>query len=79
MARSHEYYVVFHQNEWKIKYDNEHYGPYKTQREAYEVAVDAAQKAGAKGEQAQVFIQRRDNNQFRVEWTYGKDPYPPPG
>lgn len=78
MAR-HEYYVVFHENEWKVKYNGKHYGPYRTQRIAYEDAVEAAQKAGRKGEQAQVFIQRRDNNQFRIEWTYGKDPYPPPG
>jgi hypothetical protein len=74
-----KYYVVFHEGAWKITYDGKRYGPYANQREAYRSAVDAAQKAGKQGDQAQVFIQRRDNNEFRVEWTYGNDPYPPPG
>jgi hypothetical protein len=75
----HDYYVVHHQGEWKISYNGKHYGPYDTQRIAYLIAVDAAQKAGTGGDTAQVHIQRRDNNQWRTEWTYGKDPYPPPG
>ena len=75
----HKYFVVFHQGQWKINYNGKHYGPYANQRAAYQDAVETAQKAGKKGDQAQVFIQRRDNNQWRAEWTYGKDPYPPPG
>ena len=75
----HDYYVVHHQGEWKISYQQKHYGPYNTQRDAYRVAVDTAKKAGDGGDTAQVHIQRKDNNQFRTEWTYGKDPYPPPG
>lgn len=74
----HKYYVVLHEGRWKITYDTDRYGPYQTQRDAYLTAVDAAKEAGEHGDQAQVFIQGRDN-QFRAEWTYGKDPYPPPG
>jgi len=74
----HKYFVVLHEGKWKISYDGKHYGPYDTQRLAYLSAAEAAKKAGDKGDQAQVFIQGKDN-QFRAEWTYGKDPYPPPG
>jgi hypothetical protein len=35
--------------------------------------VDAAYEAGKKGLNGQVLLQ----DQFSVEWTYGKDPYPP--
>ena len=77
MAR-HQYYVVKHENEWKIKYNGTHYGPYDTQRVAIRYAVDAAHKAGEKGDDAQVLVQGSDNK-FRIEWTYGNDPYPPKG
>lgn len=69
------YYVVYHQGEWKIKYNDKHFGPYSTQKAAIRAAVDAAHKG--KGD-SQVLVQGH-NNQFRTEWTYGNDPYPPPG
>lgn len=77
MAR-HKYYVVLHQGEWKIKYGEKHFGPYRTQADAIRKAVDAAHKVGDKGGEAQVLVQGKDNK-FRTEWTYGNDPYPPPG
>lgn len=77
MARIH-YYVVLHSGQWKIKLDDKHYGPYATQADAIRAAVDAAHKAGENGHDAQVRVQGT-NNQFRTEWTYGHDPYPPRG
>lgn len=40
-------------------------------------AVDA-HSSGQKGFDAQVIVQGRDG-QWRTEWTYGNDPYPPRG
>jgi len=77
MARA-IYYVVLHQGQWKIKHNDKHYGPYSTQAEAIRIAVDTAKKAGENGYDAQVLVQGT-NHQFRTEWTYGKDPYPPRG
>lgn len=77
MARA-QYFVVLHQGEWKISFNGKHFGPYKTQRDAIKSAVDAAHKTGANGGEAQVLVQG-ENNKFRTEWTYGNDPYPPPG
>ncbi|MFL6844510.1 MAG: DUF2188 domain-containing protein [Allosphingosinicella sp.] len=77
MARAH-YYVVLHHGQWKIKYGDQHYGPYATQGAAIRTAIDAAHSAGGKGHDAQVVVQG-EGNQFRTEWTYGHDPYPPAG
>ena len=77
MARM-QYFVVLHEGQWKIKVDGKHYGPYSSQASAIRVAVDTAHEAGKKGHDAQVLVQGT-NNQFRTEWTYGHDPYPPPG
>ncbi len=77
MARA-QYFVVLHNDEWKIKHLDKHYGPYKSQREAIKTAVDRANKSGLAGEDAQVLIQGEDHL-FRTEWTYGNDPYPPHG
>ncbi len=71
---SHTPYVVFReQGQWAIKSNGAHRGPYATQRDAIRAAVDAAHAAGQKGHRSQVVLQ----DQFRVEWTYGQDPYPP--
>jgi hypothetical protein len=65
---AHTPYVVFRdQGQWNIKSNNVHYGPYATQRDAIRAAV------GRKGLNGQVLLQ----DQFSIEWTYGKDPYPP--
>lgn len=77
MART-QYVVVLHNGEWKISLNGKHYGPYGTQKAAIRAAVDAAHKHGSKGYDSQVLVQGQ-NNQFRTEWTYGNDPYPPPG
>ena len=71
---THTPYVVFReQRQWHVKSNGVHYGPYPTQRDAIRAAVDAAYEAGRKGLNGQVLLQ----DQFRTEWTYGKDPYPP--
>ena len=75
MVRS-QYVVVTQNGKWKISLGDKHYGPFKTQKEATKVAIDAAHKAGKNGHDAQVVLQGEDN-QFKTEWTYGQDPYPP--
>ena len=44
------YFVVHHDGNWLIKFDDEEYGPYNTQSEAMLFAIDAAQKLGDQGE-----------------------------
>jgi hypothetical protein len=44
---------------------------------AINAAIAAAQRRGEEGEPTQVFVQGK-GGVFRVEWTYGRDPYPPP-
>lgn len=67
-----------HEGEWKIKHNGRHSHPYATQAEAISSAVEAAHAAHAEGGLSQVLVQGEDLT-FRTEWTYGKDPYPPPG
>ncbi len=73
-----QYFVVLHENQWKIRFQGLHYGPYRTQEEAINVAREWARQAAAQGSPSQVLVQGLDNK-FRVEWTYGDDPHPPIG
>ena len=77
MARA-QYFVTLHEGEWKISFNGEHYGPYRTQQDAIEAARNAAKSTYDKGGTSQVLIQGKDNK-FRTEWTYGDDPSPPSG
>jgi hypothetical protein len=75
--RQARYFIVRNQDAWMIKYDDEEFGPYSTQKEATLFAIEAAQKLGAYGSDAQVCLMG-ENGHFRPEWTYGQDAYPPP-
>ena len=66
-----QYFIVLHNNEWKISFKDKHYGPYATQAEAIEAAVDAAYAMGEIGIDAQVLVEEA-NHQVRTEWTYGQ-------
>jgi len=70
------YFVVRQQDVWLIKFDDEEYGPYRSQGEAMLFAIDAAQKLGLQGESAEVALMG-ENGHFRSEWIFGRDPYPP--
>jgi hypothetical protein len=70
------YFVVQHGDVWMIKFDDEEYGPYKSKNEAMLFAIDAAQKLGEHGEDAEVLLMG-ENNHVRPEWVFGRDPYPP--
>jgi hypothetical protein len=70
------YFIVQNDNQWLIKYEDEEFGPYNSQKEALLFAVDAAQKLGEHGENTEVCVMG-ENGHFRPEWTYGRDSYPP--
>ena len=67
-----QYFIVHDNNEWKISFKEKHYGPYATQGEAIEAAVDAAYAMGEIGIDAQVLVQDADQK-LRTEWTYGQN------
>ena len=64
-------YFIVHDaiaGEWRIKYGDDEYGPYKTREEAMIFAVDAAQKLGTFGKTAEVCLMG-ENGHFHTEWT----------
>ena len=68
MAVAH-YFVerlTAHGDVWMIKFDDEEYGPYKSQSEAVRFAIDTAEKRNEHGEKAQVVI-------IGPTWTYDQD------
>ena len=76
MARN-IYYVLSNGGRWKVRHDEKDYH-FDTQADAIRASVDAAHSSGKKGIDSQVLIQGQDG-QWRTEWTYGNDPYPPKG
>jgi hypothetical protein len=73
---SHTRYFVIHDRDvWLIKFDDEQYGPYPTQREAMLFAIDAAYSLGEIGENTQVCLMS-ENGYSQPAWTYGQDKYP---
>ena len=70
-------YVVTHGEKWKVKCDHCGESIKDTQAEAIRLAKQHV--AGLQpGALSQILIQGR-GSEFRTEWTYGKDPFPPKG
>jgi hypothetical protein len=63
---------------WKVSLDGTSLGNHHTQRLAINTAIGFAHADGRNGHDAQVRVQGADG-QYRTEWTYGHDPYPPKG
>ena len=70
-------YVLSHGTQWKVQCEHCDSEIKDTQREAIKLAKDHV-AANPAGTLSQILIQG-DNGQFRAEWTYGSDPYPPRG
>ena len=70
------YFIERQGDVWFIRLGDDRYGPYGSKAEALLFAIDAAQKIGEYGTDAQVCLMG-ENGHFRPEWTYGLDPYPP--
>jgi len=66
------YFIVQHDDRWTIKFNDEEYGPYKTKEEAMLFAIDAAQKLGEFGDNAEVVLMGEDGH-FHTEWSYGRE------
>lgn len=73
MARN-QAFVTTYGGQFYVVINQQRHGPYATQKAAIRAAVDWAHQTG----NSQVLVQDR-NSQWRAEWTYGNDPYPPPG
>ena len=70
-------YVLSNGSYWKVQCEHCSISSLETQSEA--IVRARAHVAGLpEGTLSQILIQR-DNGQFREEWTYGKDPFPPRG
>jgi hypothetical protein len=70
------YFVLQDGDAWLIRLDDESFGPYGSKTAAMLFAIDAAQKLGEYGQEAEVCLMG-ENGHFLTEWAYGRDAYPP--
>jgi hypothetical protein len=70
-------YVLSHGSGWKYKCGHCDERLTSTQAEAIRLAKSHVASLPA-GTLSQILVQR-DDGQWRTEWTYGKDPFPPRG
>lgn len=70
-------YVLSHGSQWKVQCDHCGFEIVDTQAKAIKVAKEHVGSL-PEGTLSQILIQR-DDGKFRVEWTYGQDPFPPRG
>ena len=69
-----QYFILQDNNEWKISFNDKLYGPYGTQHEAIEAAIDVAYAMGEIGIDTEVLVQDAEQK-LRTAWSYGPDFY----
>jgi hypothetical protein len=73
---SAQYFVVQSGDEWKIKFRNQLFGPYRSRDEALLFAIDAAKEIGRRESGAKVLVEDVKDG-FLTRWTYGERPHLP--
>ena len=69
-----QYFILQDNDEWKISFRDKLFGPFDSEIEAIEAAIDAAYAMGDIGIDAEVLVQ--DTGQkLRTAWSYGQDFY----
>jgi hypothetical protein len=66
------YIVMRRGHEWGIMLTGENYGPYPTERDAVNAAIEAADSAGDMGYASRVVV-LGNGGQFRTAWTYAQE------
>ncbi len=66
-----QYFIVQSDGEWKIRFRNQMFGPYRSREEALLFAIDAAREIGERCSAAQVLVEET-KDRFLTEWTYAE-------
>jgi hypothetical protein len=66
-----QYFIVQIGGEWRIKFRNQMFGPYRSREEALLFAIDAAHDIGERESAAQVLVEEV-KDRFLTRWTYGE-------
>jgi len=69
------YLVVKRNGAWKIVSGSLQMGPYADRLLAIDAAIELADRSGRDGRDSQVLV-RGEDKRVRIEWTYGRDPFP---
>jgi hypothetical protein len=69
--RPAKYFIVQSGGEWKIRFRDEMFGPYRSRDEALLFAIDAAKGIGQRESAAQVLVEDV-KDRFLTKWTYGE-------
>ena len=69
------YLVVKRNDGWRIVTGSSRLGPFADRLAAIDAAIELADRTGRDGRDSQVLV-RADDRQLRIEWTYGRDPFP---
>ncbi len=69
-----QYFIVNDNNEWKFSFNDKQYGPYDTQQDAVEAAIDEAYAIGEIEIDTEVLVQDAEQK-LRPAWTFGQDFY----
>ncbi len=69
-----QYFVSPDGDMWKVT----HLGTTLSRHYTKAVAIDSGRTVAKANQPSQLIVQKADGT-FETEWTYGNDPYPPPG
>jgi len=67
------YFVFGDQTDWKIDFNGQVYGEYRSEQEAISKAIEDAFTKSMSGHQAEILVRDEKTGKFKVAWRYGRN------
>jgi hypothetical protein len=66
------YFVLDDQGSWKIGFNGQLYGDFRSEQEALSKAIESAFSDSMSGHKADILIRDKGTDHFKVAWSYGR-------
>lgn len=66
------YFIFNEQSDWKIEFDGQVFGDFRSEQEAMSKAIENAFLHSMKGYKVDILIQDKMTGQFKLAWSYGR-------
>ena len=67
-----QYFVFDDRDTWKINFNGQVYGDFRSEQEAISKAIENAFANSMSGHKTDILVRDKINGQYKIAWSYGR-------